>query len=50
LHSVEYTRTGWFHEYDERYASAEYLMIWIICLAFLGMTLERVARRRLGEA
>ena len=50
LHSVEFTRTGWFHEYDARYASAEYLMTWIICLGFLGMTLERVARRRLGDA
>lgn len=49
LHSAEFTRTGWFPEYTERHASAGYLIFWIVALMFFGMTLERVARRRLGE-
>jgi capsular polysaccharide transport system permease protein len=47
LHAVEFARTGWFRQYDSMYASAGYPLAWIITLSFFGVTLERVARRRL---
>jgi capsular polysaccharide transport system permease protein len=47
LHIVEFVRTGWFPGYTARYASASYVITWIICLTFFGLVLERLARRRL---
>lgn len=47
LHIVEFVRGGWFVEYEPEYASASYVASWIVSLTFLGLVLERVARRRL---
>jgi capsular polysaccharide transport system permease protein len=47
LHIVELVRSGWFVEYRSQYASMGYASSWIIALAFLGLVIERAARRRL---
>jgi len=47
LHAVELTRTGWFPGYDIPQVNALYPAAWIMVLLFFGLTLERVARRRL---
>lgn len=47
LHVVEIVRDGWFASYTARYASANYVIAWILGLTFLGLSLERPARRRL---
>ncbi len=47
LHVIEFVRTGWFQEYTTEHASPRYVVFWIVSLAFLGLVLERVARRRL---
>ena len=46
LHCVELVREGWFPSYDSRYAEPAYVLYWIVGLAFVGLTLERVVRRR----
>ncbi len=46
-HAVEIVRDGWFAGYDARHASATYVMLWMLVLSFFGLSLERVARRRL---
>ncbi len=45
LHCIELVRTGWFPAYDSRYADWAYPAIWAVGLAFVGLTLERVARQ-----
>lgn len=50
LHIIEFVRTGWFVEYQEEHASAGYVLSWIVSLGFLGLVLERLARRRLEVA
>jgi capsular polysaccharide transport system permease protein len=47
LHVVELTRSGWFPGYDVPEVSVWYPAVWILVLAYFGLTLERVARRRL---
>lgn len=44
LHCVEMVRDGWFAQYDSQDASPEYVMMWIVLLAFAGLTLERHVR------
>ncbi len=45
LHCTELVRAGWFTTYSGDHASLAYPLSWIIGLAFVGLTLERVARR-----
>lgn len=47
LHVVELTRGGWFSGYDVPQVNVWYPAIWIVVLFYFGLTLERVARRRL---
>ena len=47
LHAVELTRMGWFRGYEVRGVSAFYPGACVIVLLFFGLTLERVARRKL---
>jgi capsular polysaccharide transport system permease protein len=47
LHAVELVRDGWFPGYQASYVSIAYPAAWIVGLGFLGLTLERVARRRI---
>jgi capsular polysaccharide transport system permease protein len=47
LHAVEIARDGWFASYDAEYVSVSYPAAWIMALLFFGLTLERVARRRI---
>ncbi|MEQ9320393.1 MAG: ABC transporter permease [Polyangiaceae bacterium] len=47
LHVVELTRSGWFPGYDVPQVSLLYPALWIFILFYFGLTLERVARRRL---
>jgi capsular polysaccharide transport system permease protein len=47
LHAVELVRGGWFPTHESRYVSVTYPAFWAICLLFFGLSLERVARRRL---
>lgn len=46
-HAIELTRDGWFPGYHARHVSAWYPLAWVLVLTFLGLSLERVARRRL---
>lgn len=46
-HAIELTRDGWFAGYDARHADALYVLAWILVLSFFGLSLERMARRRL---
>jgi len=47
LHAVDMVRDGWFVAYDSPYHSFWYLAAWITALAFVGLALERAARRRI---
>lgn len=46
-HAVELVRDGWFPGYDARHVDPSYVLTSILVLLFFGLTLERVARRRL---
>jgi len=46
-HAIELVRDGWFPGYDARHADALYVLAWILVLSFFGLSLERMARRRL---
>jgi len=46
-HAIELVRDGWFLGYDARSASASYVLGWILVLSFFGLSIERMARRRL---
>jgi ABC-type polysaccharide/polyol phosphate export permease len=46
-HIIELVRDGWFPGYGARHSSASYVLAWILVLAFVGLGLERTARRRL---
>jgi capsular polysaccharide transport system permease protein len=46
-HAIELVRGGWFPGYDARHADAGYVLAWILILSFFGLSLERMARRRL---
>jgi len=47
IHCIELVRDGWFPGYDARHVDAWYPVQWILGLSFLGLSLERTARRRL---
>ena len=47
VHAIELVRDGWFPGYGARHLDVPYVLVWILALGFLGLSLERVARRRL---
>jgi len=47
VHAIELTRDGWFPGYGARHVDAGYVGAWILVFLFFGLTLERMARRRL---
>jgi len=48
--SIEIVRDGWFPTYHARHSDVWYPLIWILVLAFFGLSVERMARRRLEVA
>ena len=46
-HAIELVRSGWFPGYDAHSADPFYVLAWILVLAFFGLSIERMARRRL---
>jgi capsular polysaccharide transport system permease protein len=46
-HAIELVRAGWFPGYSSTHIDVRYVAIWLLALLFLGLTLERLARRRL---
>lgn len=46
-HAIELVRDGWFPGYQSRHLDPNYPVIWILVMLFFGLSLERVARRRL---
>ncbi len=47
VHAIEMVRDGWFPGYQARHVDPWYPVMWILVLLFFGLSLERVARRRL---
>jgi len=47
VHTLELVRGGWFPGYDARHVDAWYPVVWILVLSFLGLSLERMARKKL---
>jgi capsular polysaccharide transport system permease protein len=47
VHAIELVRDGWFPGYQTRHINPWYPAAWILVLLFFGLSLERVARRRL---
>ncbi len=47
LHTVEMVRDGWFYTYEAYYMDISYVLFWILGSAYIGLMLERMARRRL---
>jgi len=47
LHVVEVVRSGWFPSYKDTYVDSFYVLSWILVFTLLGLTLERVVRRRI---
>jgi len=47
LHAVEVTRDGIYSSYHAKYFNPWYVIMWILAFSFIGLTLERTARRQL---
>lgn len=47
VHVIEMVRDGWFPGYQTRHIDPWYPAVWVLVLLFFGLSLERVARRRL---
>ena len=47
LHVIDLIRGGVFPGYEARHVNAWYPLGWVLVLSFLGLTMERAARRRL---
>lgn len=47
VHAVETVRDGWFPGYDARHVDPWYPLFWILVFSFFGLSVERMARRRL---
>jgi capsular polysaccharide transport system permease protein len=47
VHAIELVRDGWFPGYDARHVDVLYPVAFILVLLFFGLSLERMARRRL---
>ena len=50
LHLTEYIRNGWYSQYRAEYFDLAYLGGWILVPTYLGLILERIARRRMELA
>ncbi len=48
--AIELVRDGWFPSYDARHSDVWYPLAWILVMAFFGLSVERMARRRLEVA
>ena len=46
LHCTEIVRAGWFPQYAATDASPSYVLLWVVLLAFAGLTLERRVRTK----
>lgn len=46
-HAIDIVRDGWFPGYAARHSDPWYVVGWVLVLLFFGLSLERVARRRL---
>lgn len=46
LHAVELVRDGWFREFHSDHFDLAYVIGWILLFGYLGLLLERFARRR----
>lgn len=46
VHCTEFVRSGFFESYEGRYMSASYVLMWILGLAFVGLTVERALRHK----
>lgn len=46
LHCVEMVRSGWFTSIQSQHVSPTYVLVWILALAFIGLTLERSTRHK----
>jgi len=46
LHCVELVRSGFFESYEGHYMSTTYVLVWILGLAFVGLTVERAVRHK----
>jgi capsular polysaccharide transport system permease protein len=49
LHGIELFRSSWSYTYDTRIGSVWYMLIWIFGFLFIGLILERSARREILE-
>jgi capsular polysaccharide transport system permease protein len=47
LHATEMVRSGWYVGYESPYVDVPYVLMWILVLAFAGLSLERMVRRRI---
>lgn len=49
VHCTELLRDGWYPKYTAHYANFSYPAYWCIGLFFVGLVMERVARRKVSE-
>lgn len=47
LHVTELIRDGWYPAYASNHLDVPYVVVWILALALIGLSLERVIRRRI---
>jgi capsular polysaccharide transport system permease protein len=47
VHAIELVRDGWFPGYHALHVDIPYTCSWILVMSFVGLSLERVARRKL---
>jgi capsular polysaccharide transport system permease protein len=47
VHAIELVRDGWFPAYHAKHVDVVYPVTWILVMSFLGLGLERMARRKL---
>jgi capsular polysaccharide transport system permease protein len=47
VHSIELVRDGWFPGYHALHVDIPYACSWILVMSFVGLSLERMARRKL---
>ncbi len=47
LHIVEIVRSGWYGAYHPTIADPGYVLYWMLGFGFIGLTLERISRRRI---
>lgn len=47
IHLVELVRAGWYPSYTSEFIDVPYVLLWATGLAFVGLTLETVTRRKI---